>query len=533
MTGKEKLTAAVRAAIAHCDTVNGDLVFGDGCYGNGIAEDAAVFFATARLAALESHEKCKQEFTKYALSLLSSLSRIAEENGGALGSDAAHVYLSRGAEAITAPLPEAAERLLHTKKDAPTVSECPAILTTPENDPTAAILTLCDLAPALLTSYLSGKMPFSLTGAGTLVLPTLLSDGKTLLMPYAPPRAWLAALLVLSKCDPRFAPYAIRAAERLPMPDPTLPLPVYEKALAETAVLLALACTQECAPPSPVSLPIEEEYEDGNALLIRGKQRDASICSTRHAVRVAPKDATALYGDAAYLSHVTLSCGTRYTTESHALFPYKGGFLAYQKERVSPQNDTLPRIATLFRATAVLPDDETVLTLSLCRADTPMRILALDDRLYTLSPDLSRVYYYGDAKRTLGARAERYTNVGNYLNIADRIGIVSQSPMTVTADTDGQRHISLARTDTPIRPHTGDVLFHTAAAVAVGGIRRTRALADTFLTLDGLPHGILSVSAVAANRKRYTLLYNVTGAPFIWEDHTVAPETAALLAWDR
>lgn len=531
MTEKERLTAAVHAAIACCDTVNGDLVFGDGYVGNAIAEDAAVFFATARLATLENSDKCKLEFTKYALSLLSYLARIAEENNGDLASDAAYIYLWRGAEALAVPLPETVRHRMDRCK---AVSECPAILTSPDSDPEAALLLLCNIAPALLLRHLGGALLPPLTEMAEFLFPTLLSDGKTLLMPNAPPRAWLACLLVLSACDPRFSPYAIRAAARLPLPDPALATHVYETALAETAALLALACATENAPCSPTPLPIDEEYGDTNAILIRGKQRDALLFGTRHTVCVAPSDATFLYGDAAAHTAVTLSGGTQYATENHTVFPYKGGFLTFLKERVSPLNgEASPKLVTLFRATAVLPDDETALTLSFCRADTSARILAADDRLYTLSPDLARVYYYADAKRTLGARADRHTSVGCYLNIADRIGIVSHSPMTVTADTDGQRHVSLYRTDLPLRTRRGEAVFHTAAAIAVGGIRRTRALADTFLTLDGLPRGILSVSAVAANRKRYTLLYNVTDTPFVWEDHTVAPETAVLLAWDR
>ena len=529
MTVRERLTEIFHAAAAYSDSLDGESIFGDGCVGRLGRPHATLFLAAAIAARDEKREESKVWFTNYALSLLAHLARIAEESNG-LWDDESAFCLAYGVKALEEEIPAADVTELSRYFGELTV-EKPFRLSF-AGDPGAALERTLYLAPKAMLYELAGQARPSLASVGKQLLDTMLPDGRSSLCPDASPLCWLALMLLLSRESAPFKAYAAHFAAAIPLPDSTLPPSTYEYRLSMLALLLSLTPEAETNAPAPV-LPVSEEYGEAEAAFVRGKQRVATVCGLRHATAVLPSDASDFI-TAAALPALSVCGTTRYVNCGFSLTPYKGGFLTYTKETADPFLDSHePHAVTLYRATAVLPDDETVLYLSFGRCEASTRLSVLEDQLWQLSPDPSRIYYYADAKRSLGVRADPKTEVGCYFNVSDRIGVVSHTPMTAVSEKDGSRRLLLARAEGPVRIGKGDTLFQSAAAIAVGGIRRTRALADTFLTLDGLPRGILSVSAIAANRKRYTLLYNVTDAPFVWEDHTVAPETAVLLAWDR
>ena len=146
------------------------------------------------------------------------------------------------------------------------------------------------------------------------------------------------------------------------------------------------------------------------------------------------------------------------------------------------------------------------------------------------------VYYYADAKhpRRVLRRREGDGEVGCYLNIDDALGIVTNRPMTLLRG-DGGRHDTffVLAEGGGRRIEAGETLSSVALAGALGGIRKTRALQESFLTLSALPDGVYSASAIGANRKRYTLLFNLSGKDFLWEGRTVENGSTALLVWSR
>ncbi len=223
---------------------------------------------------------------------------------------------------------------------------------------------------------------------------------------------------------------------------------------------------------------------------------------------------------------------------------YKGGFLVYGRTAIyegdtpgdTPVSESR-RAVTAFAA-AVLPDDETVLCLEsiLEKASDAVLWGPLSFAFSTVGEGL---LYANDKRKTYKPRANPYTdNLSNYLNIEDEVGAVFDRPLCFTFHRGQGEVYPTAKAPLPaatsdVPSAIGDAPSHAACVFTVGGIRRTRAATDAFLTLAGLPSGVLSVSAVAANRKRYTLLYNTTDAPFDWDGRSLPPHAAVLLSWDR
>lgn len=193
-------------------------------------------------------------------------------------------------------------------------------------------------------------------------------------------------------------------------------------------------------------------------------------------------------------------------------------------------------IAEEHIAYAALPDDETVLMISVTKAKNRSFISESTGLSISVPVSDDGVYYYADAKhpRRIVRRRDGDGEVGCYLNIDDAMGIVTSRPMTLTRG-DGERPdvFSVASEGGGRRVEAGDVLSSVSLAGALGGIRKTRALQEGFLTLSALPDGVYSASAVGANRKRYTLLYNLSGKDFLWEGRTVENGRTALLVWSR
>ncbi len=226
----------------------------------------------------------------------------------------------------------------------------------------------------------------------------------------------------------------------------------------------------------------------------------------------------------------------RKSSVASSLVSYKGGFLVSGSVVVwegdtpgnAPVSET-PRIRSTF-AVAALPDDETVLCVEALSAltDTVTDASALS---FSFPMDEKRVLYANEKRKTYRRKTAPYTDtLGSYLNIEDELGIVTNAPMRLTV---GGNLATVSPSASLCAFRKGDNISRAAAVLTVGGIRRTRAACDTFLTLEGLPAGILSASAVAANRKRYTLLLNTTDDPFVWDARTVPPQQAVLLSWDR
>ena len=193
-------------------------------------------------------------------------------------------------------------------------------------------------------------------------------------------------------------------------------------------------------------------------------------------------------------------------------------------------------IAEESLAYAALPDGETALMISVTRMKNTAYISENTGLSLCVPTKESGAYYYADAKhpRRILRRREGDGEVGCYLNIDDTLGVVTSCPMTLTRGegnepdrfsavaAEGKRHFA-----------AGDMLSSVSLAVTLGGIRKTRALQESFLTLSALPEGVYSASAVGANRKRYTLLYNLSGRDFLWEGRTVENGKTALLVWSR
>ncbi len=231
----------------------------------------------------------------------------------------------------------------------------------------------------------------------------------------------------------------------------------------------------------------------------------------------------------------------------------KGGFLSYgtwlcDQDRGSVREACVylserPAVS-VHLAVAALPDDETVLLLGSATAKRPLLLTHLSPLCLSVDAgDARQSYYFGGERHTkkqLLKRGGRTVAVGTHCLFSDALGVVSSQEMQLSlrgAEEGGCDCImfgSGGETGTaPASVSAGEEIGAAAAAFAVGSIRRTYALQESFLTLDGLPAGIKSVSCVAANRKRYTLLFNLTPEPFLWEGYTLESGEAVLLSWDR
>ena len=220
----------------------------------------------------------------------------------------------------------------------------------------------------------------------------------------------------------------------------------------------------------------------------------------------------------------------------------KGGFCVIlcreHRTALYGNGDTKDRltVAKEHIAFAALPDDETVLVISVTKAKNRC-YLSENTGLSLFVPVRDEgVYYYADARhpRRMLRRREGDGAVGEYLNIDDAFGIVANRPMTLLRGDDGRPDLfSFASAEGGRYFEKDAVLSSVSLAGALGGIRKTRALQESFLTLSALPDGVYSASAIAANRKRYTLLYNLSGKDFLWEGRTVENGKTALLVWSR
>lgn len=187
-------------------------------------------------------------------------------------------------------------------------------------------------------------------------------------------------------------------------------------------------------------------------------------------------------------------------------------------------------------AFAALPEDETVLVISVTKAKNNS-YLSENTGLSLFVPVRDEgVYYYADARhpRRMLRRREGDGEVGEYLNIDDAFGIVANRPMMLSrGGLDRPDAFSFASAEGGRYVEAGEILSSVSLAGALGGIRKTRALQESFLTLSALPSGVYSASVIGANRKRYTLLYNLSGKDFLWEGRTVEDGKTALLVWSR
>lgn len=317
---------------------------------------------------------------------------------------------------------------------------------------------------------------------------------------------------------------------------------IFLAARAAVAAVISEACVtgDKEAAPSPLSYPAEDEH--CHFAFLSGKQRTAGFVyreDNAPFLGFYPTDCTDFLHSEPLFNHIVFADGrTLCRPERHNMLTYKGGFLVYGETTFHigdlPFSDDhiAPCAARSAFAMAILPDDETVLILEEAHAALPANIASASALSYSLPPtEAKRLFYYDDVKKHISPKPSAQ-NCGRYINIEDKLGIVADAPMTLEVTGGGDVHIAVSPLSDTFA-EKNQLLYRVAAAAAVGGIRRTRALSETFLTLDALPEGVRAVSCVAANRKRYTLLYNLSDTTFSWNDRIVESGEAVLLAWDR
>lgn len=307
--------------------------------------------------------------------------------------------------------------------------------------------------------------------------------------------------------------------------------------------------------PTPLLSAEELSFADGertgldgypfsrdDRVMTRGGMREASALAEEDlSLRFLPTDAPRLLSDSLLGTVNGIFPRPATVSEFYVDTAMKGAFLLHATREFSTGlfgdgDPSAARIAHERVAYAVLPDDETALLIAVADADADSYVAASAGLCLRVNPSDGGVYYYADAKHAQKPLRKREGDgdVGCYLNIDDRLGIVTSLPMTLTrGDGKSPDEFSILSKSEGRRVSHGERLYAFSAALAIGGIRKTRALAEGFLTLDALPVGVFTASAMAANRKRYTLLYNLSGEDFSWEDRTVKNGDAVLLVSPR
>ncbi len=303
---------------------------------------------------------------------------------------------------------------------------------------------------------------------------------------------------------------------------------------AFSSFLFVLAAQKRRSFGGAFSLPTPQSLESEASILLLGKQRRLGFSAntaelffgtseSRFSLSVAP--IISLFSDCA-----------RVTPQNARLSSMKGGFLSYGTCRVDADAGEAGSGVSLGRlsyAYAALPDDETLLFLSSFTAERSFTSRALSPlALRVLDPTSEASYYYGGERHSRARLLKKPPlSIGKHCQMSDKLGLVTTSELALTLGEEGDLLLPASMCE-PRPWHMGEESSFDGA-VAVGSVRRTYALLDQLLTLSGLPRGVKSVSAVAANRKRYTLLYNLSDAPFLWEGHALPSGNAVLLAWDR
>ncbi len=410
------------------------------------------------------------------------------------------------------------------------VSDTPLLVACRMQESAAAALVPEELfsfaALLLLTTALGGAG--SVAPYVSLLLACLSADGTPLLGATEWERAFFRMLA------PALSAAAGGAAYVLPPTDTRSPKGCFALAFAG---LLAWIAAQKLTLPPRASAYLAPEESAESALLI-GRRRTVgfsgrallwtlSLSDSRLLLSAAPD--LVLCGDTARLSPLRVR-----------LSPMKGGLLARGQATLfadAGAGDTGGvALGTLFYAAAALPDDETLIFLSAFRAETRFYAERLSPLTLFVHDAGEEASYYYAGERHARAKLQKKKEpilLGRHCHMSDAIGVVATGELTLALSaSDAGDAIAPIAEGTP-RLYTAGETVSFGAAVAAGSVRRTYALADGFLTLDGLPAGVKSVSAVAANRKRYTLLYNLSDAPFEWEGHTLAVGDGVLLAWDR
>lgn len=544
-------------------SVKSGVVFGDG-FRDTLFCEAAGFYTLAVAAASceKNQEKCKEKFTEIAKRSLRFFLNSREgigvcEDGVGHDSPAAGLLYSEGALLLGMPcettelLPSAfvgdeGANTLSTLLEDPTASDAYSSLFVAAAGIRIALLKKSPPDRAVLTRFCRATVR---------VNDLRYSDGSAIF----PKEGERCLSLQMHAAESLFA--RLQGVD-LALPQPPkrdVSSPSMQHLEAEENAYYAYAVAASFAArmlvPTPLLSAEELSFSDGertgldgypfsldDRVMTRGGMREASALAEKDlSLRFLPTAAPRLLSDS--LLGVVNGIYPRHTSVSKLCIDVtmKGGFLLHATRDFSTGlfGDVDPRAVRLAHehvAYAVLPDDETALLIAVADADVDGYVTSSAGLCLRVNPTDGGVYYYADARHAQKPLRKREGDgdVGCYLNVGDRLGIVTSLPMTLTRG-DGKTpdEFSILYKNEGRRVSQGERLYSFSAALAVGGIRKTRALAEGFLTLDALPSGVFSASAMAANRKRYTLLYNLSGEDFLWEDRTVENGNAVLLVSPR
>jgi len=228
---------------------------------------------------------------------------------------------------------------------------------------------------------------------------------------------------------------------------------------------------------------------------------------------------------------------------SHEERMFEGGFLSYgtvmsESNGFISEGQNVDRQAVKMIAFAALPDDATVISIQKAVAANRTLIDSYKGILWNIPNDIFngtiRSYKYDGGEAILkGAEKTDGKNldVGKWINVDDAIGIAVLGDQQMTMIRPEKRQIAIKRglgkdstdyglgsiyCDEIVAPYgnkrkwydRGEKVYEVSFAMVVGNSEKTKQCAGTMDSIDNLPDGVLSISVVGQDGKRYFMLYN-------------------------
>ena len=236
------------------------------------------------------------------------------------------------------------------------------------------------------------------------------------------------------------------------------------------------------------------------------------------------------------------------TVENNKVKSFDGGFLTYGtsiscSDKFMAEGQLLEKIARKHIAFAALPDENTVLCIQYVKAMNRCFVSEIAGTFWNIPNDI----FNGRQRKLLFQEGERffrggdYANkpetiaVGSYLNVDNKMGIASKTPLTLVRK--GYRQVEIKwrensgtlYTEEICAPYSREykwvdrdsVLIDTGFALALGDAAHTKKMNDSLFACD--TEHFKTVGVTANDGKVYVLAYNYTE-----ETHTL--DTKALCA---
>jgi hypothetical protein len=193
------------------------------------------------------------------------------------------------------------------------------------------------------------------------------------------------------------------------------------------------------------------------------------------------------------------------------------------------EGQPMERLARKQIAYAALPDGKTTLCLQYAKAINRVFLAESAGVFWNIPNDIfngrKRCIYFKDGSKVLvgGDLTDSFETVplGKYINVENKVGIASISPLTLVRR--GKRQIGIKGRqnsgvlyceevcseyrEKPYWTERGAVIFDTGFAAKVGNAEETRAMNDSVFSLN-ITEEIKGIGAVGADGKKYLLLAN-------------------------